>query len=88
MDLLTWIVVGIVAGFLAKAVVPGEGPGGVLGDLVVGIVGAVMGGWIMHAVGEPGLTGGISIWSIVVAFVGAVVFLILLRALTSRRSTY
>jgi uncharacterized membrane protein YeaQ/YmgE (transglycosylase-associated protein family) len=87
MDLLTWIVVGIVAGFLAKAVVPGEGPGGVLGDLVVGVVGAVMGGWIMHAFGQAGLAG-LSIWSIVVAFVGAVVFLFILRALTGRRSTY
>src|SRR5947209_3510148 len=84
MDILAWIVVGILAGFLAKAVVPGEGPGGVLGDLVIGIVGAIIGGWIMHSVGRAGATG-IDLWSIFVAFVGAVVLLLILRAVTGRR---
>ena len=87
MSILAWIVVGIVAGFLAKAVVPGEGPGGILGDLVVGVVGAVLGGWIMNAFGNAGASG-INIWSIFVAFLGAVVLLFLLRALTGRRATY
>jgi len=83
-SLLAWIVVGIIAGFLAKAVVPGEGPGGILGDLVVGIIGALIGGWIMRSFGEPGATG-INLWSIVVAFIGAVVLLLILRAVTGRR---
>lgn len=87
MDILAWIVVGLVAGFLAKTVVPGEGPGGLFGDLVVGIVGALVGGWIMHAFGDPGATG-MNLWSIFVAFVGAVVFLLVLRAVTRRRLTY
>jgi uncharacterized membrane protein YeaQ/YmgE (transglycosylase-associated protein family) len=87
MSILAWIIVGIVAGFLAKAVVPGEGPGGILGDLIVGIVGAVLGGWIMNAFGNAGATG-LNIWSIFVAFLGAVVLLFLLRALTGRRATY
>jgi uncharacterized membrane protein YeaQ/YmgE (transglycosylase-associated protein family) len=79
-----WIIVGIVAGLLAKSVVPGEGPGGILGDLVVGIVGAGLGGWLFRAFlghsysGWAGSTG--------VAFVGAVVLLLVLRALTGRRS--
>jgi uncharacterized membrane protein YeaQ/YmgE (transglycosylase-associated protein family) len=85
MDILAWIVVGIIAGFLAKAVVPGEGPGGILGDLIVGVVGAVLGGWIMHSFGNAGATG-LNIWSIFVAFVGAVVLLIIIRALTGRRT--
>jgi uncharacterized membrane protein YeaQ/YmgE (transglycosylase-associated protein family) len=85
MSILAWIIVGIIAGFLAKAVVPGEGPGGVLGDLVIGVVGAVIGGWIMNAFGNVGATG-LNIWSIIVAFVGAVVLLLLMRALTGRRS--
>jgi len=84
MDILAWIVVGIIAGFLAKAVVPGEGPGGVLGDLVVGVVGAVLGGWIMNSLNKAGATG-LNIWSIFVAFVGSVVLLFILRALTGRR---
>jgi uncharacterized membrane protein YeaQ/YmgE (transglycosylase-associated protein family) len=87
MSILAWIVVGIVAGFLAKAVVPGEGPGGILGDLIVGVVGAVLGGWIMNAFGNAGASG-INIWSIFVAFLGAVVLLFLLRALTGKRATY
>jgi len=84
MDILAWIVVGIIAGFLAKAVVPGEGPGGVLGDLVVGVVGALVGGWIMNSLNKAGTTG-LNIWSIFVAFVGSVVLLFILRALTGRR---
>jgi uncharacterized membrane protein YeaQ/YmgE (transglycosylase-associated protein family) len=87
MSIFAWIVVGIIAGFLAKAVVPGEGPGGILGDLVVGVVGAVLGGWIMNAFGDAGASG-INIWSIFVAFLGAVVLLFLLRALTGRRASY
>ena len=85
MDILAWIIVGIVAGFLAKAVVPGEGPGGIVGDLIVGVVGAVIGGWIMHSFGNPGASG-INVWSIFVAFIGAVVLLVILRALTGRRT--
>ena len=87
MDILAWIVVGIIAGFLAKAVVPGEGPGGILGDLIVGVVGAVVGGWIMHSFGNAGASG-INVWSIFVAFFGAVVLLVILRAMTGRRTTY
>ncbi len=82
--ILWWIIVGIVAGFLAKAIVPGEAPSGLLGDLIVGIVGAVLGGWIMHALGYAGAGAGF-IWSIFVAFVGAVVLLLILRAFTGRR---
>jgi uncharacterized membrane protein YeaQ/YmgE (transglycosylase-associated protein family) len=87
MSILAWIVVGIIAGFLAKVVVPGEGPGGVLGDLVVGVVGAIIGGWIMNSLGDAGATG-LNLWSIFVAFVGAVVLLFILRLVTGRRTTY
>jgi uncharacterized membrane protein YeaQ/YmgE (transglycosylase-associated protein family) len=85
MDILAWIVVGIIAGFLAKSVVPGEGPGGVLGDLVVGIVGAILGGWLFNLFGHVGATG-LNVWSIVVAFIGGVVLLWIARALSGGRS--
>jgi uncharacterized membrane protein YeaQ/YmgE (transglycosylase-associated protein family) len=85
MEVLIWIVVGIIAGFLAKAVVPGEGPGGILGDLVVGIVGALIGGWIFNAFGNVGVTG-LNLWSILVAFVGGVVLLLIVRLIAGRRS--
>jgi uncharacterized membrane protein YeaQ/YmgE (transglycosylase-associated protein family) len=80
-----WIIVGIVAGFLAKMVVPGEGPGGVLGDLIIGIVGAFVGGWLfIHFLGHSynGWMG-----STAVAFVGAIVLLFVLRAVSGRRVT-
>jgi uncharacterized membrane protein YeaQ/YmgE (transglycosylase-associated protein family) len=83
-DILSWIVVGIIAGFLAKSVVPGEGPGGVLGDLVIGIVGAIVGGWLFNLFGHIGVTG-LNVWSIVVAFIGSVVLLWIVRALTGGR---
>jgi uncharacterized membrane protein YeaQ/YmgE (transglycosylase-associated protein family) len=87
MGILAWIVVGIIAGFLAKSVVPGEGPGGLLGDMIVGIVGALIGGWLFSSFGSVGITG-FSLWSVLVAFVGGVVLLLIMRALTGgTRST-
>jgi uncharacterized membrane protein YeaQ/YmgE (transglycosylase-associated protein family) len=82
-SILAWIVVGIVAGFLAKWAVPAEGPGGIVGDLITGIVGALIGGWIFNAFGAAGATG-INLYSIVVAFVGAVILLLILRAFGRR----
>lgn len=79
-----WVIVGIIAGYVAKSVV-GEGPHGILGDLVVGVIGAFVGGWIFNYFGYPGVTG-LNIGSIVVAFVGAVVFLWGLRSLTRGRA--
>jgi uncharacterized membrane protein YeaQ/YmgE (transglycosylase-associated protein family) len=84
MTIMAWIIVGIVAGWLAKRVIPGEGPAGVLGDLVIGIVGAIAGGWIFNYFGHTGATG-VNLGSIVVAFVGAVVVLWLMRQLTGTR---
>jgi uncharacterized membrane protein YeaQ/YmgE (transglycosylase-associated protein family) len=87
MSILSWLIVGLVAGFLAKYVVPGEGPGGILGDIIIGIIGAFIGGWVFHQFGEPGVTG-LTLWSILVAFVGAAILLFVIRALTGRRATY
>jgi uncharacterized membrane protein YeaQ/YmgE (transglycosylase-associated protein family) len=85
MTILAWIIVGIIAGWLARMVMPGEGPAGLLGDLVIGVVGAVVGGWIFGYFGYPGVTG-VNIGSIVVAFVGAGVVLWLMRLFTGRRT--
>lgn len=78
MTLLAWVIVGIIAGWLAKMVIPGEAPKGVLGDLAIGVVGAIAGGWIFNYFGHPGATG-VNVGSIVVAFIGAVVVLWLAR---------
>jgi uncharacterized membrane protein YeaQ/YmgE (transglycosylase-associated protein family) len=85
--LLIFLLIGLIAGVLAKYVVPGEGPGGIVGDLVVGVIGAFIGGWVFTKFGQPGLDG-FSWWSILVAFVGAVILLFILRAISGRRATY
>jgi uncharacterized membrane protein YeaQ/YmgE (transglycosylase-associated protein family) len=85
MDLLTLVVVGLIAGLLASLVVGGVGYG-ILGDIVIGIVGAVVGSWLFGAlnirVPFSGLGG-----TIFVAFIGAVVFLVVLRIFRRGRST-
>lgn len=83
MDLLTWIIVGLIAGVLA-AMVMGGGYG-IIGDIIVGIVGAFIGGWIFRALGTTAPFGGLA-GVIFVAFIGAVVLLFLLRLI--RRTTY
>ena len=77
--LLFWVVVGLVAGFLASLVMRGGGYG-ILGDIIVGIVGALIGGFIMNLLGFS--TGGNLIWSIVVAFIGACILIAILRAVS------
>jgi uncharacterized membrane protein YeaQ/YmgE (transglycosylase-associated protein family) len=84
-SILSWLLVGLIAGFLAKYVVPGEGPGGIIGDILVGVVGAFIGGFIFNAFGHVGVMG-FDPYSIAVAFVGAVVLLFILRALSGRRT--
>jgi uncharacterized membrane protein YeaQ/YmgE (transglycosylase-associated protein family) len=81
MTFLAWIIVGIIAGWMAKRVIPGEGPKGVFGDLVIGVVGAIVGGWLFNYFGHPGATG-LNIGSVLVAFLGAVVVLWIMRLVT------
>lgn len=81
-DVLQWIVLGLLAGFLASKLVDKRGEGLVL-DIVLGVFGAVIGGWIFRALGTAGATG-FNLWSLLVAFVGAVVLLLIGHAV--RRS--
>jgi uncharacterized membrane protein YeaQ/YmgE (transglycosylase-associated protein family) len=75
MSILAWLVVGLVAGFLASKVINKTGEG-ILMDIVLGIVGAFVGGFIFNALGHSGATG-INLYSVFVAFVGAVVVLLI-----------
>ena len=79
--LLAWLLVGLVAGFLAGQVMKGGGYG-VVGDIVMGIIGAFVGGFLFTLL-LPGSSAGL-IGSIVVAFIGAVVLIALIRALPGR----
>ncbi|HEV2550989.1 MAG TPA: GlsB/YeaQ/YmgE family stress response membrane protein [Stellaceae bacterium] len=78
MSIIAWIILGLVAGFIASKIVNRHGAGVFL-DIVIGIVGAVIGGWIMAAVGGQGVTG-FNLYSLVVAIGGAVVLLIIAHA--------
>ena len=73
MSLISWMVLGLIAGFLASMVMNKRGEGVVL-DIVLGMVGAVVGGWIFRAVGVAGVTG-VNLWSILVSVIGAVIVL-------------
>jgi uncharacterized membrane protein YeaQ/YmgE (transglycosylase-associated protein family) len=76
MSLLYFLVVGLVAGWLAGVLVKGGGFG-LIGDLVVGVIGAVLGGWLFSTLGAS--VGGGLLGSIVVATIGAVVLLVIVR---------
>ena len=83
MTILSWIVVGLIAGFLAGVVVKGSGFG-LIGDLIVGVVGGLLGGWISVNLLHLGSMTGINIESILIAFVGAVILLLVLRLIRRR----
>lgn len=87
MSWIAYIIVGLIAGFLAKFVMPGtkDEPSGFLSTMLLGIVGAVVGGWIWNlAFNRVGATG-IDIASVFVAFVGSIVVIGLLRLFTRNR---
>ena len=83
MGILIWIIVGAIAGFVASKVLTGKGMG-LLWDIVVGILGAFLGGWLAGLVGIPVATGTFSVSGLIAAFVGAVILLLVFRAATSR----
>ena len=85
MSLLAWIVLGSIAGLLARALLPGRDPGGCILTILVGIAGALLGGWLSTLLGFGGLAGGLDLRNLTIAVLGAVVLLILARLLTGRR---
>ena len=85
MSIIAWLVLGLIAGFVASKIVNAQGEG-VLLDIVLGIVGAAIGGFIFNSLlGEPGVTG-LNAWSFVVATIGSIIVLVLYHALTGRRA--
>ena len=85
MGILAWLVVGLIAGWLASRVMRGGGYG-LIGDIIVGVVGALIGGFLASTLLKiPDAVNGINITSILVAFVGAVILLAILRAVGGRR---
>ena len=83
--LIAWIIIGIIAGWLTGKLMKGSGFG-VLMDMIVGLVGALIGGFLMSHIFNASATGGL-IYSIIVAVIGAVLLTFLLRLITGNRST-
>jgi len=84
MSILSWLVVGLIAGFLASRVMRGGGYG-LIGDIIVGVVGALIGGWLATTfLKMPNPVNGINIGTILVAFIGAVILLGILRLFRRR----
>lgn len=85
MGILSWIVVGLIAGWLAGVVMKGGGFG-VIGDIIVGVVGGLLGGWIATSLLHLGVgVTGINLGSILIAFLGSVVLIFILRLLSGGR---
>lgn len=80
MGILSWIVLGLIAGVLAKLIMPGKDPGGFIITILLGIAGAFVGGWIGTVLGVASFTG-FTLQGVVVATVGAIVLLAIYRAL-------
>jgi uncharacterized membrane protein YeaQ/YmgE (transglycosylase-associated protein family) len=84
MSFLAWIVLGLFAGFIGSKIVNRRGEGIVL-DILLGIVGAVIGGWLFHSFGAVGVSG-LNLYSLFVAVLGSVVLLVVYHALRGRRA--
>ena len=82
MSFLAWIVLGLIAGFIGSKIVNKSGEGIFL-DIILGIVGAVVGGWLFSMFGAHGVTG-LNLYSILVAIVGAVLVLVVYHAVVRR----
>ncbi len=82
MGFIAWIVLGLIAGFIASKVVNGAGEGMIM-DIILGVIGAVVGGYLFSAFGSSGVTG-FNIWSVFVAIVGAIVVLVIYHAVAGR----
>ena len=82
MGIISWIILGLIAGFIGSKIVDRQGQGFWL-DIVLGIVGAVIGGFLFSLVGAGGITG-LNLYSLVVAVIGAIVVLLIRNAVTGR----
>jgi uncharacterized membrane protein YeaQ/YmgE (transglycosylase-associated protein family) len=79
MSILAWIVLGLIAGFIGSKIVNKSGEGLIL-DILLGIVGAVLGGWLFNRFGASGVTG-LNLYSLLVAVIGSVLFLVIYHAI-------
>jgi len=86
MGIIGWIVLGLLAGALAKALLPGDDPGGIIVTMLIGIAGAIVGGFIASALGIGDLGDFFDIGTWIIAIVGALLLLVAYRAVSGRRT--
>jgi uncharacterized membrane protein YeaQ/YmgE (transglycosylase-associated protein family) len=84
MSIIGWIILGLIAGFIASKIVNKQGEG-FIGDLVLGVIGAVVGGWLFAQFGAQGVNG-LNIYSMFVAVIGAIIVLFIYHAIVGRRT--
>ncbi len=87
MGIIGWIVLGLLAGAIAKAILPGDDPGGIFVTMLIGIVGAIVGGFIASALGIGDLDEFFDIGTWVIAIAGSLLLLLVYRMLIGRRTT-
>ncbi len=87
MGILSWIVVGLIAGVIAKLLLPGRDPGGCIITMLIGIAGAILGGFIVGLFVGGDVVTGVNVTTILVAVLGAIVLLLLYRLLLGSRAS-
>jgi uncharacterized membrane protein YeaQ/YmgE (transglycosylase-associated protein family) len=84
MSIIGWIVMGAIVGWIASMLTSNNARMGIITNIIIGVVGAFLGGWLMSLIGKTGITG-FNIQSFLVALLGAVILLIITNALSGRR---
>ena len=84
MGILIWIIVGLIAGAIAKAIYPGHQGGGIIATIALGILGSLLGGWLGSAIFGVGAVGSLSIPGIAFAVLGAIILIFIWGLVTSR----
>jgi uncharacterized membrane protein YeaQ/YmgE (transglycosylase-associated protein family) len=85
MGLIAWIILGLIAGAVAKWIMPGNDPGGCIITIIIGVVGALLGGYLSTLLGFGGLTGDLDFRSLIIAVLGSIVLLAIWRLLRGGR---
>jgi len=81
--IIGWIIIGLIAGALAKFIMPGDDPGGFIITILLGIAGAIVGGFLASLIG---IGGGGTLWTIIIATIGAIILLAIYRAVAGGRA--
>ena len=87
MGIIGWVILGLLAGAIAKAILPGEDPGGIIVTIIIGIVGALIGGFIASALDIGDLDEFFDIGTWLIAIGGSLLLLVIYRAVVGRRQT-